>query len=114
MSVLPSANRILRITLMLAATLAPIACEVGPDFKRPASSVEPHWIEEPSAPSPAANTATANWWQVFADPTLDALIDAAYHNNLSLQVAGARVLQAQAQLQVAIGATVPAAAGAQR
>jgi NodT family efflux transporter outer membrane factor (OMF) lipoprotein len=106
MSVLPSAKRFLRITLMMAATLAPIACEVGPDFKRPASSVAPHWIEEPSAPPPA-EVATANWWRVFADPTLDALIDTAYHNNLSLQVAGARVLQAQAQLQVAIGQLFP-------
>ena len=106
MSVLRTANRILRMTLMVAAALTPIACEVGPDFKRPASSVAPHWIEEPSAPAPA-NTATANWWQVFADPTLDALIDTAYHNNLSLQVAGARVLQAQAQLQVAIGQLFP-------
>ena len=54
MSVLPSANRILRMTLMVAAALTAIACEVGPDFKRPASSVEPHWIEEPSAPAPAS------------------------------------------------------------
>ena len=106
MSFLRTANRILRMTLMVAAALTAIACEVGPDFKRPASSVEPHWIEEPSAPAPAS-TATANWWQVFADPTLDALIDVAYHNNLSLQVAGARVLQAQAQLQVAIGQLFP-------
>ena len=29
MSVLPSANRILRMTLMVAATLVPVACEVG-------------------------------------------------------------------------------------
>ncbi len=91
---------------MVAATLVPVACEVGPDFKRPASSVAPHWIEEPAAPPPA-EASTANWWRVFADPTLDALIDMAYHNNLSLQVAGARVLQAQAQLQVAIGELFP-------
>ena len=106
MSVLATANRMLRMTVMVAATLAPIACEVGPDFKRPASSVAAHWIEEPAAPPPA-EPATANWWRVFADPTLDALIDTAYHNNLSLQVAGARVLQAQAQLQVAIGQLFP-------
>jgi outer membrane protein TolC len=78
---------------------------VGPDFKRPAASVEPHWIEEPSAPSPLPNAATANWWQVFADPTLDALIDAI----TTTVVAGRRRPRAAgpAQLQVAIGQLFP-------
>ena len=82
------------------------ACKVGPDFQRPTASVAPHWIDEPSAPLPQ-DSAAAAWWTVFNDPTLDALIAEAYHNNLSLQIAGARVLEAQAQLKVAIGELFP-------
>ncbi len=50
---------------------------------------------------------TAAWWQLFNDPTLDHLVDLAYHDNLSLQVAAARILQAQAQLNVQIGELFP-------
>ena len=99
-------GRLLRLALLAGAAVLPAACMVGPDFKRPASSVAAHWIDEPAAPPPAEGS-TADWWKVFQDPTLDALIERAYHDNLSLQVAGARVLQAQAQLQVAIGQFFP-------
>jgi len=95
--------------LTLAVTCAMLAssgCKVGPDFHRPASDVADHWIGEPpgSAPEPVD---TANWWKLFHDATLDGLIDTAYHNNLSLQVAAARILQAQAQLNVSVGELFP-------
>jgi NodT family efflux transporter outer membrane factor (OMF) lipoprotein len=88
------------------AVLAVSGCKVGPDFHRPPSPLADRWIGEP--PGTAAEPAdTANWWRLFHDATLDALIDTAFHNNLSLQVAATRVLQAQAQLNVAIGELFP-------
>jgi NodT family efflux transporter outer membrane factor (OMF) lipoprotein len=96
----------LRITGVTCALLALHGCKVGPDFARPSSAVAEHWIAEP--PEAAAGAAdTADWWRVFNDATLDGLIDAAYRNNLSLQMAAARVLEAQAQLNVAIGELFP-------
>jgi NodT family efflux transporter outer membrane factor (OMF) lipoprotein len=96
----------LHIAGLASALLALPGCKVGPDFSRPASPVATHWIAEP--PEAATGTAgTADWWRIFHDPTLDALIDTAYHNNLSLQIAAARVLQAQAQLNVAVGELFP-------
>jgi NodT family efflux transporter outer membrane factor (OMF) lipoprotein len=106
MSIVPSWKRPPRLAPLAVALVALSACKVGPDFKRPATTVAPHWIDEPSAPLPA-DSATAQWWQVLNDPTLDALIAEAYHNNLSLQIAGARVLEAQAQLNVSIGEFFP-------
>jgi NodT family efflux transporter outer membrane factor (OMF) lipoprotein len=90
-------------------SLALCACKVGPDFVRPASTVAPHWIGDPpdagaAAPQPVD---TAAWWKLFNDPTLDHLVDLAYHNNLSLQSAAAHILQAQAQLNVQIGELFP-------
>lgn len=47
------------------------------------------------------------WWRVFDDPTLTRLIDTAYEQNLQLQIAGVRVLQARAQLGITIGQWYP-------
>jgi len=48
-----------------------------------------------------------DWWTVFRDPVLDRLIRVAYEQNLSLASAGTRVLEARAQLGVAIGEFYP-------
>jgi NodT family efflux transporter outer membrane factor (OMF) lipoprotein len=49
----------------------------------------------------------AHWWSVFNDPTLDALIQNAYQQNLTLRVAGARILEARALLGIARGEIFP-------
>ena len=49
----------------------------------------------------------SQWWTVFNDPVLDALICCAYHQNLTLREAGCRVLQARAQLAIATGQIFP-------
>ena len=48
-----------------------------------------------------------NWWRVFDDPVLDQLIARAYRENLSLKIAGVRVLEARAQLGIAAGGLFP-------
>jgi NodT family efflux transporter outer membrane factor (OMF) lipoprotein len=56
------------------------------------------------------NTTSANdqnWWKTFNDPVLNRLIDRAYAENLSIRVAGVRVLEARAQLGVVIGNIYP-------
>jgi NodT family efflux transporter outer membrane factor (OMF) lipoprotein len=82
-------------------------CLVGPDFKSPTAPISDKWLE---AGDPAVRTkhqAYRGWWQVFHDPTLDRLIAIAYGQNLSLIAAGTRVLQARAELGVAIGEFYP-------
>jgi NodT family efflux transporter outer membrane factor (OMF) lipoprotein len=49
----------------------------------------------------------SKWWTVFNDPVLDSLICDAYRQNLSLRVAGMRVLEARAQLAVDVGNLLP-------
>ena len=48
-----------------------------------------------------------DWWQVFGDPTLDALIVMAYEQNPNLRVAGTRVLEARAGQAIAVGNIFP-------
>ena len=98
-------------TALCAATFA--ACTpLGPDFVRPNSPVVKQWIEVNSPDANAAGLTTRSapvvrWWQSFNDPTLNKLIAEAYAQNLTLQVAGARVLQARAQLGIAFGELYP-------
>ncbi|MCB1351755.1 MAG: efflux transporter outer membrane subunit [Rhodobacteraceae bacterium] len=86
---------------------------VGPDFTRPSSPVLDRWIEE-NAPGPDAATGlttrsapVVRWWETFRDPVLDGLVAEAYAQNLTLQMAGARVMQARAQLGIAHGELFP-------
>ena len=49
----------------------------------------------------------SKWWTVFNDPVLDNLICCAYHQNLTLRQAGCRILEARAQLGIAVGELFP-------
>ncbi|HSG89321.1 MAG TPA: efflux transporter outer membrane subunit [Pseudomonadales bacterium] len=94
---------------MLAAAAGLLAgCTlVGPDFERPESPLAPAWYEAERAGFEVAPQVRVAWWQAFGDPTLDALIALAHAQNNSLQIAGLRVLEARAQLAVAVGNTYP-------
>jgi NodT family efflux transporter outer membrane factor (OMF) lipoprotein len=81
--------------------------EVGPDFSQPSSSVAQRWMEEGDARFEATRDIDQRWWTVFDDDVLDRLIQTAYQQNLSLLSAGVRVLQARAQLAVAVGEFYP-------
>jgi NodT family efflux transporter outer membrane factor (OMF) lipoprotein len=49
----------------------------------------------------------AAWWRSLHDPVLDKLVDLAYRQNLGLQIAGLRILEARAQLGIARGFMYP-------
>ena len=59
------------------------------------------------APLSAAAWPSERWWQAFADPQLDALMDEALANAPSLDVADARARKAQAQAGIAEAARKP-------
>jgi NodT family efflux transporter outer membrane factor (OMF) lipoprotein len=81
--------------------------KVGPNYSRPAAPVASEWIDykDPRVKSQEADM--SEWWRAFNDPTLSALIDRAYNENLSLRVAGARILQFEAQRGIAAGTLFP-------
>jgi NodT family efflux transporter outer membrane factor (OMF) lipoprotein len=79
---------------------------VGPDYQEPEKPIAPHWKTKNARVSenPPQNP---EWWEVFHDPILTQLIHAGYQNNLSLQSAGVKVLQARAQLAQSVGELYP-------
>ena len=81
--------------------------KVGPDYVRPNTNVLPDWMESGDRRINGEPADRGAWWRVFDDPILDNLIDTAYRQNLSLRIAGVRVLEARAQLGIAIGGLFP-------
>ncbi|MET0618525.1 MAG: efflux transporter outer membrane subunit [Luteibacter sp.] len=100
----------LRALLVAAAVVTIAACtEVGPNYVRPAVPTPAAYKEAAAHPSPAAPTAIAGtWWTVYGDATLDALVAQVALNNQSLVAASARMRQAQALVEAAHGASLPA------
>src|SRR5438128_4828635 len=79
--------------------------KVGPNYCRPPAPVAEEWID---AKDPEVhNRHLEDWWNVFRDPTLEALIDTAYELNPTLRIAGTRVLEARAQQAIAVGNIFP-------
>ena len=96
-----------RLQPLALAALPLAACTVGPDFVKPEVSVNPSWREHGEGVRAEKSAADRDWWRNLDSPTLTALVASAYRNNPTLQIAGVRVLQAQAQLNIAIGAQYP-------
>jgi NodT family efflux transporter outer membrane factor (OMF) lipoprotein len=97
----------------VAALLVSLAgCAVGPDFAPPLAPVADSWLEWRNKSLQTGPEEYRDWWRVFHDPILDRLIDIAYSQNLTLLSAGTKVLQARAQLGIAIGEFWPQKQGA--
>ena len=81
--------------------------KVGPNYARPPAPVAKDWIDAADQRVRTESDDLSKWWTVFNDPVLDSLICDAYRQNLSLRVAGMRVLQAQAQFAIDVGNLLP-------
>src|SRR5689334_7646476 len=100
--------RKLMSSLCLPALLLVLTgCAVGPKYVRPATTIEPGWKEEANHYLATQSPADSTWWTAFNDTTLDGLVATAFRQNLSLQVAGLRILEARAQLGIAVGKQYP-------
>ena len=80
---------------------------VGPDYIEPETPIAKDWISSTNPDFKQRATQLATWWTVFNDPVLNKLISEARSQNLSLQAAGVRILEARAQLGVAVGSEYP-------
>jgi NodT family efflux transporter outer membrane factor (OMF) lipoprotein len=105
----------LLLPLTLLVLLA--GCALGPDYRRPAPSAGPppaRFTAATPVVSPAAPP--DDWWRLYDDPALDALVRRALAANTDLRVALANLDAARAALDLARVARVPStnvSAGAQ-
>ncbi|MEN6439273.1 MAG: efflux transporter outer membrane subunit [Syntrophobacter sp.] len=92
--------------LLCCAFVLSACAKVGPDFLRPPTVVLSKWLETDSDRLKGTSD-YREWWKGFGDPALDRIIERAYNQNLSLRAAGVRVLEARAQLGIAVGELFP-------
>ena len=81
--------------------------KVGPNYCRQAAPVAQNWIDADDVRVRKGDDDLSRWWVVFKDPVLESLIGSAYRQNLSLRVAGSRVLEARAQMAIDVGNLFP-------
>ncbi|HMW43388.1 MAG TPA: RND transporter, partial [Plasticicumulans sp.] len=94
---------------MLATGLA--ACTVGPDYARPAAPVPGEYREADGwqRAQPADARLRGDWWTIYGDPQLDALVREAEVSNQNLALAEASLRQARALAREAGAALYPVA-----
>jgi len=94
--------------LMTALVLS--GCMVGPDYRRPEIAVPSAFRgPTPEAAQDARSFGDLEWWKVFQDEQLQALVRTALEQNYDLRVAAARILQAQSQVVIARSFQFPTA-----
>ena len=83
--------------------------KVGPNYGRPPAprGVRPGSRRSTRASETCPAGTAADWWSVFNDPTLSAMIQMAYEQNPNLRAVGARVLEARAGQAIAVGNLLP-------
>jgi outer membrane protein, multidrug efflux system len=87
--------------LCASAALLLAGCAVGPNYHRPPLDVPGQYRDVTVAeggPGDAASIGDSGWWEVYADPDLQALLNTAIKNNYDVKIAVARIDQARAQL----------------
>lgn len=97
--------RLATLGLLLSAVLS--GCQVlGPLYQRPASPL-PEQFQETAAPNETQHAALQQWWTLLNDPVLNALEEKAIANNGDVQLAVARIEQADAQVREIAGNLLP-------
>jgi multidrug efflux system outer membrane protein len=87
---------------MLGVAIFGSGCTVGPNYKKPTVHVPSTYRGLPAEEGKrdAASLGDQKWWEVFQDEQLRSLIRTALQQNYDVRIAGARILQAQAQLGI--------------
>src|SRR6516225_3221382 len=81
--------------------------KVGPNYRKPPAPVANEWIDSKAKGVNVATVDLRGWWLALNDPKLNALIDQAYQQNLTLRSAGTRILASRARRNIAVGILFP-------
>ena len=98
-------RQVFRFVTMLGVAGLLSGCLMGPDYERPQVDL-PEQFRTPQT-SPAKTVVLSEWWTLFNDPVLNDLVAKAQTNNADVQIAEARLAQAQALARQAGAALYP-------
>ncbi|HTW64862.1 MAG TPA: efflux transporter outer membrane subunit [Bryobacteraceae bacterium] len=102
--------------LLLSALLGLSACrEVGPNYRLPPAPVPEAFKEKPPdgwrEAHPSDTTLKGRWWEIYNDPTLNALEEQVSISNQNVLAAEAQYRAARAEVQIARSALFPTLTG---
>ncbi len=100
-------TRIARLLQACVLLVLLAGCAVGPDYVRPETDTAETWSESIDASLSTDPVEYGPWWNVFEDPALEELVQIASKENLPLQIAAARILEARAVLGISRGLRFP-------
>ncbi|MCZ4322416.1 efflux transporter outer membrane subunit [Pseudomonas anguilliseptica] len=98
---------------LLALSLALSACALGPDYQRPQLQTPAQFkqIEGWTQAQPGDALARGNWWQLYGDSELNALVERLNISNQNLAASEAQYRQARALVRGARAAFYPSLSG---
>jgi len=82
-------------------------CLMGPDYEKPAVPTPEQFRSQPVTAAESGSLADLQWWEIFQDRQLQALIKTALEENKDLQLAVVRVDEARAELGITRAAMLP-------
>ncbi len=97
-------------SLAILSVLGLSACTtLGPDYVHPEQTALPSdWsVEKAAQDTQQSEQKLQQWWQQFNDPTLNQLVEMAGQQNLDLEAAGLRIVQARSLLGISTGLQYP-------
>src|ERR1700752_1314045 len=95
---------------ILAVLVLEAGCMIGPKYEQPALNVpQAYRTPEPQLATQASSLGNEQWWHLYQDPVLTQLIHTAIAQNYDVQIAAARVLEAQAQVGITRSNQLPSA-----
>ncbi|HLZ97339.1 MAG TPA: efflux transporter outer membrane subunit [Steroidobacteraceae bacterium] len=89
-----------RLLGAIAASTLAASCAVGPDYHRPETPVDAHFVNA-AQPGVAEDAAVEEYWTRFADPVLNSLVDDAIAHNTDLRTAAANLQASRAVRRLA-------------
>ncbi len=100
-----------RLLLLLLALQQTACTTLGPDYREPKAEWLEHWKStlygQAVTPAERSEADLRFWWRLFNDETLNRLIETLRQENLSLRIAGLRILESRAQLGIADSTRYP-------
>ena len=102
--------RVSRALPVIGSLVFLTGCTVGPNYKRPVVNAPATFRGATAGASNepgAISLGDEKWWNVFNDAQLQALIRTALQQNFEVQIAAARILEAQSQLTITRASQFP-------
>jgi multidrug efflux system outer membrane protein len=93
--------------LAILSALLPACTLLGPDYKRPDVNMPAQYNEAESGQQQAVAPVSSTWWELYNDPILNDLVAKTLQNNTDIQLAVARVEEADAFMREVGSALFP-------